>query len=224
MTISFSEPINPSTLSSSTLSLFNGATQIGESISYGADGRSVVLSTTFPANANISVVVTSGVKDLSGNAIANFNSSFTTAADIPANGPSVTNQRPTGSGIPIDSPVTVVFNRAMNASSTVAALRVSENGLLKAGNTVLSTDGLSLVFTPSTPYAYGAVIQIFVTQAATDLTGLALGNTYANTFRAQPPASSSSPAPRRPRRAPFSAAPRRHRRRSASRGCQAPRR
>ena len=197
VTITFSEPINPSTVRASTVSLFNGATALSDSVSLGADGRSITLTTTLPADSTITVAVTDGIKDLSGNAVVAFTSGFSTALDIPAGGPFVTNQRPTGGAVPTDTPITLVFNRRMNPTTTAGAIRVSENGLAKAGSASLSADGLTLIFIPAARYAFSAIIQVFVTESATDISGVALGAKYTGQFAVVNDPTAASPSPSR---------------------------
>jgi hypothetical protein len=86
ITIAFSEALNASTVTSSTVQLLDGATPVAASVTYNAANNTVTI-TPNAALANsktytISILGgASGVKDAAGNALAQtFTSSFTTAA------------------------------------------------------------------------------------------------------------------------------------------------
>ena len=61
VTLTFSEPLHPSTVNNNTFALFSGATEISSSISRSADNTTVFLTTTLPFDALITVVATGDV-------------------------------------------------------------------------------------------------------------------------------------------------------------------
>ena len=90
--LTFSKSINPATITSSSVNLLNGDVPINPAISISRDNRTVVLnynSSTLPAGATITVAATNQITDLSGNALANTTSQFTTT-------PAVSNAAPIG--------------------------------------------------------------------------------------------------------------------------------
>jgi hypothetical protein len=184
VSLTLSKPLNPNTINSNNFGLFNGAAGIGTSISHSSDNRTVTLSYgQLPGNSLITVEATNGATDYAGNALTPFTSSFTTAP-IPTNTtPSVISQRPgTGAtGVPTNTTIYLITNKPMNASSVTGAVHVSLNGVLVAGSVSLNPAGTSIVFTPSSPFSPGGLVQIVVDNSATDTDGNPL-NAYSGSF------------------------------------------
>ncbi len=82
MTVTFSEAINSSTLTKSTIRLMQGSTQLSANLSYNNANHTVTITPAVAlANSETYTIIVSGVTDTSGNALASsFTSSFTTAA------------------------------------------------------------------------------------------------------------------------------------------------
>ena len=167
MTLTFSESVSPATVNDSTLALFNGATRIPVGIIRSLDNRMVFLPMTLTPNTTYTLVGTSDIKDLSGNAFAGFTSSFTTAS-FDATRPSIMTQRPTGSGVSPNTSITLFVDSPLNPSTVPAATFVSQNGSLVPGSVTVSSGGRVIRFTPSAPFAAGSVVEIAVTDAATN--------------------------------------------------------
>ena len=83
-TVTFSEALDPTTVSSSTVYLLAGSTPVAAAVAYNAGTNTVTLTPTSPlANSTTYTIVVAGggVKDLAGNAlVTNATSSFTTVA------------------------------------------------------------------------------------------------------------------------------------------------
>ena len=187
VTLTFSKPLNPTTISSTTFALFNGTSPLGTSVSHSADYQSVTLSTSLPNNATITVVATHGVQDLSGNALADFQSTFTTVQASNGSSPSVVSQRPANSGtqIPASASISLFISEPLQPSTAIAAMDVSQNGVLVAGTTQLVGNGQEVLFTPSAPLIPGALVQVFLSSSALDLFGNPLYN-YQGQFTVAP--------------------------------------
>ncbi len=173
--LTFSKPLNPSTVNSSNFSLFNGSKAISTNISISPDSSTVTLTGALPSGALINVEVTTGVTDLVGNALAsNFSSSFTAATVTPSTNPTVVTMRPASgaTGVPANTPITLITSSPMNPSTIPGALNV------RAKFPVLSLDatGQSILFTPAAPFAAGALVQVFLGTSATDVNGNTLTN------------------------------------------------
>src|SRR5207302_8446011 len=98
--------------------------------SVSSDNRTLTLSgLNLPAASTITVIVTHGAQDLSGNALADFQSTFTTAPSFDTSHASVVNQRPANGavGVPVTSGITLFVNEALNAATVPGALHVSQN-------------------------------------------------------------------------------------------------
>ena len=194
VTLTFSKPLNPSTVNNSTFNLFNGTTRMNPGVSLSSDYQVVTMSIGLPNNAKITVVATSGVQDLAGNHLADFSSGFTTVQLTSGTRPSVTGERPgtNASSVPAGSPIVLFVNEALNPSTVNTALNVSQNGVLVAGTIALSGNNQVIEFTPSAPFTAGAYVQVFLSTAATDTFGNALNN-FQYSFTVAPDISASAP-------------------------------
>ena len=138
------------------------------------------MSVGLPQNVTITVVATNGVQDLAGNALANFNSTFTTVQLTSGTRPSVTSARPgTNSSalVPTTSPVVLFISEALNPATVNAnSLNISQNGALVAGTISLSGKNQVVTFTPASPFTAGAFVQVFFSSAAQDPFGNPLNN------------------------------------------------
>ena len=179
--ITFSKSMNPATLTPTTAGYYNNITLLQNvsrltfNLSVSADNRTVTLSGfNLPASTVITVVLSNAVQDLSGNALAAYQSSFTTAATFDTSRPSVENQRPgngTG-GVQVSTGSVVLFmNEAMNASTVPGALHISQNGQLVTGTVNVIDAGQTIVFTPTTAWQYGALVQVFLDTTAQGTNG-----------------------------------------------------
>ena len=188
VTLVFSESLDPSTINTANFALFNGQQLLSAYLSHSQDLTTVTLSAgTLPTNANIIVVVTNGVQDLSGNALAGFQSQFTTLPMITSGQASVTMQRPGNgaTGVPLNAPFTLFFNHPMDPSTTLAAFNASQNGTLIAGTAALDASGQILTFTPTAPLVGGALVQVFEGTSALDTSGNGL-YAFSGSFVAAP--------------------------------------
>ena len=205
VTLTFSKPLNPSTVNTNTFNLFNGncvpvvnncSQRMNPSIGISADHQVVTMSTGLPQNALITVVATSGVQDLAGNSLADFSSTFTTVQLTSGTRPSVISERPGNgnSGVPANSPVILFVNEALDPTTVNStSLNVSQNGTIVAGAIGLSGNNTVVSFTPSSPFIPGAYVQVFFSSSATDTFGNPLINfQYAFTVA---PAISTTAAP-----------------------------
>lgn len=172
--LTFSESLNPSTITSDTFVLFvNGAIVRPSAISKSTDNRTVVLNTTLPQSSVVSVIVTNDVRDLSGNALADFVSAFTTAVPRDTEIPQVRSQFPglAAVNVPPDAPISLYLSEPLNTATVPGALHISQNGSPVAGTTTFSGNGQAIAFRASAPFAGGAVIEVFLDNTARDLNG-----------------------------------------------------
>jgi len=198
--LTFSKSLNPNTINSNTFGLLANGTKLNVSIAHSADNRVVSLTplgTLLPGSSTVTVVATSGVQDLSGNALANFESQFTTAAAFDIAHPSVfvLGQRPGlgATGVPINTSVVLYVNEAMNTATISGALHVSQNGVLVSGTTAVTDGGQTIQFTPSSPFSYSSVIQVFLDNTALDVDGSSL-TSYQGSFNTAANPSTTAPS------------------------------
>ena len=151
VSVVFSHSVNPATVTGTTLALFAGDSNLGASISMSADNRTAMLSTTLPVSSTITIIATTAITDLAGNALTgNLTSQFTTAATPPSSGPSIVTMRPGygATGVPTNSVITLFANAPLNASTVNGGVHVSQNGVLVSGAANVVGDGSSIEFVP----------------------------------------------------------------------------
>jgi hypothetical protein len=158
----FSEAMNANTLTASTFSVKRGTTTVAGALDY--SGFSAVFTPTAPLAASTlyTMTVSTGAKDVAGNALAsNFVWSWTTSAAPDTTAPTVSNVIPAigAINVPVNADVGVTFSEAMNATSVSASnflLKESVSSNPVAGSLALAA--ANLVFTttadllPATSY------------------------------------------------------------------------
>ena len=180
VSITFSKSMNPNTLTPSSGGFYNNFTLLANggrlsfTLSVSSDNRTVTLSgISLPVSTVVTLVVSHAVQDLSGNALADFQSQFTTAASFDTSHGSVVNQRPANgtSGVGLNTNIVLFLSKAMNAATVPGAVHISQNGTLVSGTATVSSGGQAIVFTPSSPWQYGALVQVFLDATAVDTSG-----------------------------------------------------
>lgn len=204
VTITFSKSMNSATLTAccttgayTNVMLLAGETRLGFTPSISADNRTLTLTNLgLPSSTAITVVVTHGAEDLSGNALPDFTSQFTTGAGIETGHGTVLGQRPangaTGVGVNL-SPIVLFTSVALNPSAVQGAVHVAQNGQPVGGTVALDGNGQTATFTPSAPWAYGALIEVFLDATATDVSGNTL-TAYQGSFNTVSDPASTAPA------------------------------
>lgn len=193
--LTFSEPLHPSTLDSFHFALFADGEDLFASVSRSDDHRTVTLRAALPANARVTVVV-DRVTDLAGNVLApNFVSHFRTAASFDGARPQVVSERPENGAVGVDPGNSVVLyvDEALDPATIAPALFVSENGQPVAGTARVTGNGRAIEFLPALPWAPDALVEVFLTADARDLSGNRLLASQAS-FRVQPVASAIVPS------------------------------
>jgi hypothetical protein len=113
----FSEAVNPNTVNAQTFTLKkNGATAVAGSVSYTGTSALFDPSADLEAGASYSVTLSSGVRDLAGNALADgFTWTFATSAQTDRTPPKVISVSPFNGAqnVPLDSFLIVTFDEAI---------------------------------------------------------------------------------------------------------------
>ena len=92
VTLTFSEVMDPLTINASTFTLKNGTTEVSGVVAYSGTTASFTSSDLLVSGIAYTATITTGAKDLAGNALsANSSLSFTTLVATPAVGPAVVN-------------------------------------------------------------------------------------------------------------------------------------
>ena len=191
--VTFSHSVNPATVNATTLGLYDGDTYFSASPSLSADNRTATFTAALPPSTTITVLSSPGITDLSGNALVNFSSQFTTAATPPTSSPSIVTMRPGSgaTGVPTTAVITLFANATLNQSTVNGGLHIVQNGVSLVGTTNITGNGTSVEFVPSAPLTYGTLIEIHVDSSVTDQYGNPLTAFYGSFTVAGNPATTA---------------------------------
>ena len=186
--LNFSESINASTITASSLAVFNGNTPIDviDSMSISQDNRSITLNpggTAWTPGAIITIELTNAIQDLSGNSLAYTTSQFSLTTALGSSAPSVVAMRP-GNGatnVPANTVVTLFTGVAMNPSTVTGALYVTDNGVPVSGTAQMFSNAQAIEFTPDNFFNPGDLIQVFLNSTAQGANGVPL-NSFSGQF------------------------------------------
>jgi hypothetical protein len=164
----FNRSVNLSSVNASDFGLFAGGSQYPwcTSMVHSQDDATIAFNCyALPSSTLMTAMLGSGISDWQGNTIPNFRSQFTTSYwDSNTNG-SVTGSRPGngGGGVDPNAPLTLFFNLPIDPGTAQNGLQVAENNNAIPGSVQVLDNGYVLVFTPSAPFAPGALIQWWTT-------------------------------------------------------------
>jgi hypothetical protein len=187
-TVTFSEPMNPSTINPVTFNLqVTNGPGIPGTVTYNPTTRVAEFTPTspLPSLANITATVTTGAKDVAGNGLAApFSFKFTTIDQSP---PFVLSTTPSNgaTGVSTTAAITVTFSEAMAAStinSTNFSLRVTSSGAAVGGNVTYDPNLHIARFVPVAPLSELVNYTATVSGAVTDLAGNAMGTSFPFSF------------------------------------------
>jgi hypothetical protein len=177
----FSEGMDAATITATTFTFKQGTSNVASAISY--SGVDVVLTPVSPlASSTVyTATISTGVKDLAGNAVAaDYVWSWTTAASADATSPTITLANPANlaTNVAVNSAVNATFSKAMDPLTISTANFAVQTagpplGPILAGLTAYDAVSRIATFTPSSPLAAGTTYSVTFT-GAKDLTGNAL--------------------------------------------------
>jgi hypothetical protein len=171
VSLTFSEAMNPLTITSSTFTLKQGANVVAGAITYLLKTATFTPSAPLDVNLVYTATITTGAKDVAGNALAaNTVWSFTTVGNVVVN---VTDPLNNATGIALNKAVSVTFSEAMNSSTiTNSTFTLKQGTNVIAG--AISYSLKTATFTPSVFLDANLVYTATITTGAKDLTGNAL--------------------------------------------------
>jgi hypothetical protein len=178
LVITFSEPIEQATINSSTFLLKQGSTSVAGTVTSTVTTATFTPTGSFAYNTKYDGTVTTGAKDLSGNALAaNYTFSFTTVNAPDIIPPTVVSSTPGNNAVIVPRNVVV----ALTFSEPMAPLTISASTFtLNQGTTLVpGTVGYSGTIATFTPTALLAPSTIYTASISTDAKDLA-GNALAS--------------------------------------------
>lgn len=174
--INFSEPMSSSSLARSNIALYANGTVISPSIFRSANGQQLTLTANLPHSSLVSVALSDGVMDLSGNRLTPYVSSFTTGVYInDASRPSITQVLPSNgsTGWTNLSEIILYVNEPLDSSTLAGGLEIIENGVSITDVMSITTigNGRSLRITKATPFSDNVLVQYALDSSITDING-----------------------------------------------------
>jgi hypothetical protein len=173
---SFSEAMDPATIAPATFTLKQGATPVSGAVTYVGTTALFTPATNLTPSTLYTATITTGVKDLAGNALAaDYAWTFTTGTTSDAIAPTVSFTIPVDSAtdVALNSTVNAAFSEVMSAATLNTATFTLQQGATSVSGTVTYV-GTTANFkptgnlTPSTPYT------ATLTTGVKDLAGNAL--------------------------------------------------
>jgi|GEM_PF-1683335 len=185
VSITFSESVDPSSISGNTFTLSNGAKSVTASVVYGGNTAILRPASVFEDNTVYTARVTTGIKDLSGNALAeNYSWSFTSGYAPDTETPTVSSTYPADAsmGMGTNGALLATFSEAMNAATLTATsitLRDAANNII---NGTIAYSGAAVTFTPIAPLAFETLYTAAIDATVKDLAGNSLASKYSWSF------------------------------------------
>jgi hypothetical protein len=180
----FSEAMDPSTISATNFTLKQGATPVAGTVTYVGTTATFAPTSPLAINTPYTATITTGVKDLAGNAMASaFGWSFTTGAGADTTAPTVSFTDPANAatGVAINKKIAATFSEAMDPLTISTATLTLKQGTTPVAGTVTYA-GTTATFAPASALAPNTVYTATVTTGATDLAGNPLLNNFAWLF------------------------------------------
>jgi outer membrane protein assembly factor BamB len=183
VTASFSEAIDPATVTAASFTLADGATPVSGTVTYSGGTATFTPSAYLSPSTVYKATITIGVKDLAGNAMSsNYEWQFQTAAPD-TTPPAVTSTSPaTGAtAVTINTAITATFSKPIDPTTVTASTFTLMNGANPVTGSVTAS-GTTATFTLTAPLAFGTLYTASITPGVKDLLGNAMAVTYTWTF------------------------------------------
>ena len=184
LTATFSEGMDPATISTTTFTLMQGTTAVQGEVTYSGVTAVFTPASDFLTNTVYTATITTGATDLAGNALAsNYVWSFTAGTTQDTTPPTVTlvNPAPFATGVCVNKTIAANFSEAMNPLTVSTATFTLQQGAVAVSGTVVYS-GATAVFTPRHNLVANTTYTATITTGATDLAGNVLVNNYTWSF------------------------------------------
>ena len=190
--VTFNEPMDVTTITNVNILLRNTLTTalVPATVTYDVTTRVATLTPTGPLSnlTNYTVQVTTGVKDVSGNALAaQFNSTFTTTPAPDNTAPTIVSRAPTNGATsqPINTNVVITFSEPMDQATLTTStitLTPTGGGAAITGTVTPGAGNTTATFNPNADLAYNTSYTVTVTTGVKDVAGNALAAQSTSTF------------------------------------------
>ena len=185
ISVTFSENIDPLSISNSSISLSHAGIYVGGVVSLNGNVATFIPDQPLAYSTEYTVTVYSGLLDLAGNALAQDEVwSFTTVApDIIL--PTITQVSPQDGANDVSNNfvVSALFSEAMDPATVNASAFVISDGVNNiTGSIVLNGNGSTAQFYPDQPFDYSTTYTVTIAGSVTDIAGNPLGSDYVWSF------------------------------------------
>ena len=192
--VTFSEAMNSTTINSTNFILTQGSTAVAGSVAYSGMKAIFTPSASLTANTIYTATITTGVKDVAGNALAvTYAWSFTTASGADVTPPTVSSVTPANNAtnVAVNTGLTVNFSEAMDPLTITSSTFTVNQGTTSVAGTV-TYSGATATFTPSSALTGSAVYTATITTGVKDAAGNALASNYTWSFTTAAPVAAVS--------------------------------
>ena len=182
--ITFSEPMDQTTLNASNLILKQGENVVEGLVSNTSKTVTFIPSVDLTYSTTYTVTILTGVKDLEGNALVkDYSFKFTTTKEPDITAPTVKNTNPLNNAINvgIKTKIDITFNEPMNRRSlSVSTIKLMQGTANVVG--IVEGWGEKIAFIPQYNLENSTVYTVTISTAAKDTAGNALAKDYTFSF------------------------------------------
>ncbi len=182
--VTFSEAMNATTINTTTFTLKQGTTAVAGTVAYSGTTATFTPASSLVANTVYTASITTGAKDVAGNAIASpYIWSFTTAVAADVTAPTVLSVVPASgaTSVAANSNITAAFSEAMNASTITSTTFTLKQGTISVAGLV-TYSGTTATFNPAGDLTGNTVYTATITTGAKDLAGNAIATSKVWSF------------------------------------------
>lgn len=190
----FSEPMDPLTITATTFTLKQGLNSISGTVTYTGLIATFTPAANLAANTVYNATITTGAKNVTGNAVVNYTWSFTTGATVDLIKPTIISTVPLNlaTGVGVNTKVSATFSKAMDPLTILPATFTLKQGVTSVPGAVTYI-GMVATFTPTATLAASTLYTATVTSGVKDLEGNTLLVNYVWTFTTGTTADSTPP-------------------------------
>jgi hypothetical protein len=188
-TVTFTEPVLASSVSTSTFTLTNNATglPVPGTVSFNGTTVATFAPTGLLAPSTVyTATITTGVKDLAGNSLPGDNVfSFTTGTTPDTTRPTVSTALPFNNAInvPVNTQIIVTFSKPVSVATVNAATFILNSAAgQEPGTFLFDTSGTTATFTPTNQLKGTTTFTTTITTGVTDQAGNHLLTNFTDTF------------------------------------------
>jgi hypothetical protein len=174
----FSESMNPLSITSATFTLVQGTTPVSGSVNYSGTTATFYPTSNLIASTVYTASITTGVTDTFGNALAVTKTwSFTTGTTADLVAPTVLSTVPTNAatGVALNSSVNAIFSKPIDSLTISSSTFTVKQGTTSVAGTV-NYSGTTAVFKPSSNLAANTTYTATISTGVKDLAGNALAS------------------------------------------------